>query len=127
MDFYKETVSELTRQLYHNSHQTGRAIKARQFIDRNFNEAVTLASIANAVCCSPFHLNREFKRHYGQTPTQYLKERRIAEAKRVLASSGSVADACHEAGYESLTSFSMLFRRMTGQNARAIKTARLKK
>lgn len=61
------------------------------------------------------------------TPTKYLKEKRIQEAKIILTNNGAVTDACLSVGYESLSTFSILFRRMTGKNAETFKSARMKK
>lgn len=125
--FYNDIVSEMTSQLYGSLHQSGRVIKARQFIDRHFTQSLSLAVIAKAVFSSAFHLNREFKRFYGITPLQYLQSKRIAEAKKALIAGCSVSAACFGSGYESLGSFSILFRRMTGKNPIEVKTARIKK
>jgi AraC-like DNA-binding protein len=127
MLLYNQIVEALTAELYGNESQTERAIRAKAFIDNNFSQALTLDTISRAVHSSKFHLNREFKRHYGQTPAQYLKEKRIQEAKRLLNGDTSVSDACYSVGYESLSTFSILFRRMTGVSPGKIKKARMKK
>jgi AraC-like DNA-binding protein len=121
MVYYNREVKRLTNQLYHNAEQTDRAISARKFIDKNFDKPISLDKIARAVYCSKFHLNREFKRHYGVTPLKYLKSKRILEAKKLLRKNGSVAEACYNVGYESLSTFSILFRRMTGSRPRELK------
>lgn len=125
--FYNNTVKKLTARFYRNTHQIDRVIKAKHFIDQNFNQPLSLDTISNAVHVSKFHLNREFKRLYGLTPAQHLKEKRISEAKKILANHGSVSDACYSVGYESLSTFSLLFRRMTGKNAAKVKSARMNK
>src|SRR5687767_3135877 len=114
MTNYNQTITKLTRLLYHNGDQTDRAIRARKFIDHNFDKPLLLDKIANAVYCSKFHLNREFKRHYGITPLQYLKGKRILEAKKLLSDNSSVTDTCYNVGYDSVSTFSMLFRQWTG-------------
>lgn len=124
---YSEKLSELNETIFQNKHQIDRAISAKKFIDENYPENLNLDIIANAVHSSKFHLNREFKRLYGMTPSQYAKEKRIQEAKKILTNNGTVSDACLSVGYESLTTFSILFRRMTGKNAKAFKSARMKK
>lgn len=127
MTFYNQTVKKMSDRLYRNSYQTDRAIRARKFIDKNFDKLIFLDTIASAVFCSKFHLNREFKRHYGMTPSKYLTDKRVSEAKKILLDNGSVTDACFSVGYESLSTFSLLFRRMTGKNAGNFRKARIKK
>lgn len=124
---YNQKISKLTNQLYYNIGQTDRVIKAKYFIDKNYGLEIDLDTIANAVNGSKFHLNREFKRHYGVTPSHYLKNRRISEAKKLLSDSSTVTDTCFTVGYESLSTFSMLFRRWTGFSPSDFKKARLNK
>lgn len=124
---YNKKIAELTKQLYGNVAQTERVIKAKQFIDKNYDLEIDLDTIAIAVHSSKFHLNREFKRHYGVTPSHYLKDRRILEAKKLLSESSTVTDTCFTVGYDSLSTFSLLFRRWTGFSPRAFKKARLNK
>lgn len=127
MTNYTETIAQLTKQLYHNGDQTDRAIRARKFIDDHFGQPLPLNKIANTVHCSKFHLNREFKRHYGVTPLQYLKDKRISEAKKLLSGPSSVTDTCYTVGYDSLSTFSLLFRQWTGFSPSDFKKARMNK
>ena len=124
---FNKKIAELTKQLYANVGQTERVIKAKQFIDKNYSVEIDLNTIATAANSSRFHLNREFKRHYGITPSHYLKDKRILEAKKLLSESSTVTDACFTVGYESLSTFSMLFRRWTGCSPKVFKKARLNK
>lgn len=127
MTEYNRKINKLTDINFRNGHQTDRAINAKKFIDLNYFNPLSLDIIASNVYSSKFHLNREFKRLYGMTPAKYLKEKRIQEAKIILTNNGAVTDACFSVGYGSLSTFSMLFRRMTGKNAETFKSARMKK
>ncbi|MEX2512875.1 MAG: AraC family transcriptional regulator [Cyclobacteriaceae bacterium] len=127
MNIYSKKVSELNEANFRNKYQIDRVISAKNYIDKNYAENFSLDMIANAVHSSKFHLNREFKRLYGMTPSKYLIEKRIQEAKKILTNNGTVSDACFSVGYESLSTFSILFRRMTGKNAESFKSARMKK
>ena len=124
---YNKKIAKLTKQFYGNVAQTERVIKAKQFIDKNYDLEMDLDTIATAANSSKFHLNREFKRHYGITPSHYLKDKRIIEAKKLLSESSTVTDTCFTVGYGSLSTFSLLFRRWTGFSPRAFKKARLNK
>ena len=127
MTEYNKKINKLTDINFRNGRQTDRAINAKKFIDLNYFNPLSLDTIASNVYSSKFHLNREFKRLYGMIPIKYLKEKRIQEAKIILTNNGAVTDACLSVGYESLSTFSILFRRMTGKNAETFKSARMKK
>lgn len=127
MTNYNRTITKLSRQLYRNSIQTDRAIRVKKFIDQNFEKPIPLDKIASAVYCSKFHLNREFKRHCGITPLQYLKDKRILEAKKLFSDNSSVTDTCYTVGYDSLSTFSMLFKQWTGSSPSDYKKARMNK
>lgn len=92
-----------------------RLVRARDYISACFNQPLTLREMANVACLSPNHLLRCFRRAFGETPHQFLTARRLEYARRMLADPNlSVTDICFSAGFESLSSFSRLFRRHTG-------------
>ena len=91
-----------------------RLVQAKLFIDSHFAEPIDLDNIADEAFFSKFHFIREFKKIYRNTPHQYLIQVRIEKAKELLQTAVPVRDACYEVGFESLPSFSRLFRRMTG-------------
>lgn len=93
---------------------------ARRVIDRRFDSPITIVELSREVALSPYYLIRLFRRFHGQTPYQYLMGRRIARAKDLLRNTDfSITDICAIVGFESLGSFSSLFRRMTGISPRA--------
>ena len=65
-------------------------------------------------------LLRLFKQAFGRTPHQFLTHRRIERAKHLLArTERPVTEICLDVGFESLGSFSHLFRRETGASPTA--------
>jgi AraC-like DNA-binding protein len=88
-----------------------RIVQAKLFIDSNFNDTIDLDNIANEAYFSKFHFIRLFKSIYGKTPHQYLTSVRIDHARLLLEKDLSVTETCFEVGFESLTSFTALFRR----------------
>lgn len=88
---------------------------ARAYLDSNYASAITLQYVSREAALSPYHFIRLFCRVYKQTPHQYLIQRRINRAKELLRSSDlSITEICLEVGFESLGSFSTLFRKTTG-------------
>jgi len=88
---------------------------ARNLIDTSWHLPLNLEQISQYAGFSRHHFLRAFRRTFGITPHQYLTWRRIEKAQYLLAYSDmSVTDICCEVGFQSLGSFSALFRRYTG-------------
>ncbi|HMR92067.1 MAG TPA: AraC family transcriptional regulator [Chitinophagaceae bacterium] len=92
-----------------------RIAAAKVFIDEHYHQPIDLDQIARQACLSRFHFHRLFSRIYKKTPHQYLTCIRLNTAKELLAQENiSIADVCSSIGFESATSFSMLFSRQNG-------------
>ncbi|MDL1900182.1 helix-turn-helix transcriptional regulator [Anaerolineae bacterium CFX9] len=93
---------------------------ARLILDEKFATPITIADVSREVALSPYYLIRLFRRFHKQTPYQYLVMRRIAKAKDLLRNTDlSVTEICAAVGFESLGSFSTLFRKVAGVSPRA--------
>ena len=92
-----------------------RLCRARTYIDECYDLPLDLNEISKQACLSRFHFLRLFREAFATTPHQYLIHRRIEKAKELLRSRRlSVTDVCFEVGFQSLCSFSSLFRRCVG-------------
>jgi AraC-like DNA-binding protein len=84
-------------------------------MDRYYDTPITIKQLSREAALSPYYLIRAFRHVYKQTPHQYLVGRRIARAKELLRNSDlSITEICLEVGFESLGSFSTLFRKVAG-------------
>lgn len=92
-----------------------RIVAAKLFIDGHYGEPVGLGQIATEACLSRFHFHRLFTRIYKRTPHQYLTQKRMDAARRLLQRDDmTISEVCRQAGFESPGSFRSLFRRNTG-------------
>jgi AraC-like DNA-binding protein len=92
-----------------------RLCRARRYIDECYDLPLDLREISKQACLSRYHFLRLFRNTFATTPHQYLIQRRIEKAKELLCSEEfSVTDVCFEVGFQSLGSFSTLFRRCVG-------------
>lgn len=116
------------RPLYPKQYLYRRIVQAKLFIDTNFAEAIDLNNISEEAWFSKFHFSRQFKKIYGKTPHQYLTSVRIGKAMQLLRADRPVSDTCFEVGFESIGSFSSLFKRIVGipPSAYLIQQQRLK-
>lgn len=91
-----------------------RIVNAKIFIDENYHEPIDLEQVSRKAFFSRFHFHRLFTKVYQQTPHQYLTKKRIEKAKELLADNKPVTEVCNEVGFESIGSFSILFKKEIG-------------
>jgi AraC-like DNA-binding protein len=91
-----------------------RIVQAKLFIDNNYAEDIDLDNIADEAYFSKFHFIRLFKNIYGSTPHHYLRQVRIENAKQLLAKNISASQVCFLVGFDSVSSFTGLFKKITG-------------
>lgn len=104
-----------------------RIVRAKLFIDTHYAEQIDVRKIAGEAYFSRFHFIRLFKSIYGKTPHQYVISVRIAKAKNLLLLSSNIAEVCFAVGFDSVTSFSSLFRRATGFSTAAYRKVLMRK
>lgn len=108
------TREELYRRLY----------RARDYADALSSTPITLDDMARIACLSPTHFLRTFKQVFHETPHRYLTTRRLERAQRLLRQTDlPVTDICFAVGFESLGSFSSLFKRRLGYSPLAYRQA----
>jgi AraC-like DNA-binding protein len=91
-----------------------RIVQAKLFVDSHYAENIDLNNISDEAYFSKFHFIRLFKNIYGKTPHQYLTSIRIEKAIQLLRLDMTVSEVCFAVGFDSLTSFSGLFKRNVG-------------
>src|SRR6476620_367638 len=114
MTFYQREVSRIKEICYSNERQIDAVIRTRRFIDTHYEKEVNLILLSNIGFASKFHLLRLFKKYYGQTPKQYLTNKRIEKSKEHLKNGRSVSETCFAVGFESQSSFCTLFKKRVG-------------
>jgi AraC-like DNA-binding protein len=107
-------VKNLTTEQYPKLYLYRRIVQAKLFIDNHYTENIDLGNISDEAYFSKFHFIRLFKKIYGKTPHQYLTVVRIGKAMELLKSDIPVSEVCYAVGFESLSSFCGLFKRMVG-------------
>jgi len=89
--------------------------RAKEFIAASFDQPITVDEMARVACLSTNHFLRTFRQAFRQTPHQFLTAQRVERARRLLLHSDlPVTEVCLSVGFESLGSFSSLFRRKLG-------------
>lgn len=111
--------------LYPKQYLYRRVVRAKLYIDENFAR-VDLGEMAGEACFSKFHFARIFKEIYGRTPHQYLTHVRVEKAKEYLAGGDTVAKACYSVGFDSISSFTGLFKRRVGMTPAVYQAEKLR-
>jgi AraC-like DNA-binding protein len=96
-----------------------RIVAAKLFIEKHFADDINLDDIADEAYFSKFHFIKLFKFIYKETPHQYLSSVRIKHAKTLLRKDIPAAQVCYAVGFESVSTFTGLFKRATGQTPSA--------
>ncbi len=101
--------------------------RVTQFIEENLERDLTLAEIAEIAELSPFHFARSFKQATGLTPIQFLTQRRIDLAKRLLVESElPIVEIGLRAGFKNQSHFTTLFRKITAMTPKSYRNEHLR-
>ena len=100
--------------------------KAVGLIDHHLAEEeegrVALRVVAREVGMSYFHFSRAFKQSMGMNPTNYIAERRIERAKKLLQETElPISEIALRAGFSSQSHFTTSFRRLAGATPKAFR------
>ena len=90
-------------------------VRAKLYIDEHFAENIDLDNVADAACFSKFHFVRLFRDIFEKTPHQYLIAVRINKAVGLLEAGLTIKQVCFAVGFDSVTSFTALFKRRVGK------------
>jgi AraC family transcriptional regulator len=102
-----------------------RLLRGRDYMLSSLSNPVLLSDVAQAACLSPYHFHRAFTQAFHETPHRYLTRHRLEKARHLLSQTDcSVTEVCFECGFESLGSFSSLFRRQFWLSPREFRLAR---
>lgn len=86
------------------------------YIHAKYNEKPNVNEVAASVHLSTAAFCRYFKKQTKMTFTDFVNQYRITQAKTLLLKDISVSEACYEVGFESLSHFNKLFKKLTGKN-----------
>jgi AraC-like DNA-binding protein/ligand-binding sensor protein len=101
--------------LSHATSEPATVTRARAYIAQHLTEDLTLAEVARAANTSPFYFCKVFKSATGLTLTDYVARARVEKAKQLLLNSQTrISEAAFAAGFQSLSQFNRVFRRVTG-------------
>ncbi|HAU39032.1 MAG TPA: hypothetical protein DCX07_15130 [Phycisphaerales bacterium] len=94
-----------------------------RFVETRYRGAISVDQAAEIAGLSRSHFHALFRRHTGKTFVEYLNEVRVRAAVRLLKETSSpILDVALACGFGNLSHFYHVFRRLTGQTPRALRS-----
>ena len=99
---------------------------ARRFIEQNSANELSLTTVAKAVNTSPTHFSEKFKSVTGINFVDYVARRRFGNACQLLQESDlPVSEIAFAVGFQSLSQFNRVFKKLSGKSPRAYRLFKL--
>ncbi|MNY58887.1 HTH-type transcriptional activator Btr [compost metagenome] len=90
-------------------------MKSKEIIQKNYQQNITLHTVAAQVNLNPNYFSNYFKQETGKNFLEYLLEVRIQAAKKLLSEPDvKVYEIGYLVGYENPSSFNRAFKNVTG-------------
>ncbi len=91
--------------------------RAKQYIEEHLTEELSLGQVAAAVHTSTFYFCKLFKKATGLNFTAFVSRLRTEKAKNLLLNPNlRVSEIAYEVGFQSLTHFNRVFKKVVGQS-----------
>jgi AraC-like DNA-binding protein/ligand-binding sensor protein len=119
LTFFAEQLSTLVNQIVLEKQNAEPPLvrKAREYIGQHKMEPLSLAAVAHASGASVFHFCKVFKKTTGLRFTDYVGRVRLEDAKtQLLSPSRRISEIAYDVGFQSLTQFNRIFKRVSGQS-----------
>lgn len=126
LTFFGEQLSALINQivLERQNAEPPLVLKAREYIQQHKSEPLSLAAVAQASGASTFHFCKVFKKTTGLKFTDYVARIRLEDAKnQLLNPSRRISEVAYDVGFQSLTQFNRMFKRVFGQSPTEFRAA----
>ena len=88
---------------------------AKSYIDTHYMDNLTLEQLSEITHVSKYYLIHSFDKYMGDSPMNYLQQKRIQVAERLLATTGySVSTIASNVGFSSQSYFAQVFKKYYG-------------
>lgn len=109
----------LHKQPYVNRYSKKEQSRIREIyalVDERYQNKITIDEVAALCYLTKPAFCRYFKKATGSTFINFLNQYRISQAKRLLLSGRNITETCYECGFESLSYFNRIFKKVTEEN-----------
>lgn len=99
------------------AHGDEMVIEAQAYLERNWQEKLSIAKLSNQFAVGRRNFDRRFIRATGNTPVEYLQRVKIELAKKAMETSRkTISEIMYEVGYSDGKAFREVFRKITGMS-----------
>ncbi len=105
----------------HNQKEQGRIREIYEYLDLHYQEKISINQMARLSNLSNEAFCRYFKRITKLTFTEFVNHYRIDKAKKLLRLDNNITETCFQCGFESISYFNKVFKKVTGENPLAFK------
>lgn len=119
LSIFSQHLSMLSNQVVvqHDNAEPPVITRAKEYIHEHQTEELSLGQVARAVNTSTFYFCKMFKKVTGINFTDYLSRVRIEKSKNLLLNPNlRVSEIAFEVGFQSLTHFNRVFKKILGQS-----------
>jgi AraC-like DNA-binding protein/ligand-binding sensor protein len=100
-----------------NNEEPAAITKAKQYIQANHTEELSLSKVAAAVFMSPYYFCKMFHKTTGIHFTEFVSRTRIEKARNLLLNPRlRISEIAYEVGFQSLTHFNRIFKQIMHQS-----------
>lgn len=99
----------ITTAVYHE-----KVIDVIAYIQEHLTEEISVDILADHCYVSKYYLMRQFKEATGYSIHQYINEKRIQAARRMILSGMPASKACYECGFQDYSTFARRFKTIVG-------------
>ena len=116
---FAEQVAALSNQLIveRENAEPPAITRAKAFINEHYTEDLSLEQVAKSANMSSFYFCKMFKKYTGVNFTEYLSRVRVEKARNLLLNPNlRISEIAYEVGFQSLTHFNRVFKKVLGQS-----------
>jgi AraC-like DNA-binding protein len=106
----------LVKAEYKNRDIEKRILRSLRYIHKNIEQTIDLSYLAKVNLLTKDHFIRLFKKEMKCTPWKYINQKRIETAQlKLLIDDMTIKDIAYSMGYDSLSYFNLIFKKITGE------------
>jgi AraC-like DNA-binding protein len=98
---------------------------ARQYVEKRYQQKITVLDVAGYVYLSPSHFSHLFKKETGLSFVQYLNTYRVEKAEELLTNTNlDITEIAVKVGFQSIPHFNRIFRKISKNSPREYRNAK---